>query len=123
MSVNTVEVLYQCANAAEKIRIGASLINIARGTCIINICVAQKSTKDLGSLKIEIERSIITATLNLQRETFESAKNLFENTKGRTPLINLFIDTKLTISSSGDLVIEEELSSGIIDAEFVCPLL
>lgn len=123
MSVNTIEVLYQCKNSAETIRIGSSLINIARGTCVLNICGAQEPIKDLGNLKIEIERSIITATLNLQKEKFNSVKNLFENTKGRTPLINLLIDTKLTISSSGDLVIEEELCSRIIDAEFICPLL
>ena len=123
MSVNTVEILYKCENSAETIRIGSSLINIARGTCVINICVAQEPPKNLGSLKIETERSIILATLNLQKEKFNSAKSLFQNTKGRTPLINVFIDTKLTISSSGDLVIEEELCSGIIDAEFICPLL
>ena len=123
ISVQTAELRQDSKNCAPTLNLSCSLVNIARGQCIIEI-VAGTPTKseNIGNLLIEIDRPVMRGRVIIPEQLFNSIISCLVNAPPRPISISLTIATKLAVSLEGDLRINEATPVIITDLLVTLPL-
>ena len=129
-SVNTIQMSLQSAeqhlhhnDGITQLQLSCSLINIARGSCIVVIrpdgAVGQSP---FGSIHIPADRPIMQAQISLAEGSFD---DLVDNLRHLTPrpvtLVMTVVD-KLSVSQDGLLFINESLDTAVTNIYWSLPI-
>ena len=103
----------------ENIHFKSRLINISAGSLELIIKPAPMN-KSLGenTIKIDPEDTTIRAFLEVETETFSLLRQSLHSQKKLNAVIHLRLDTPLTLSDQGDLIINGPIQAKILECEF-----
>ena len=123
ISVQTAELRQAGINEAPTLNLSCSLVNIARGQCLIEI-EAGKTTKseNIGNLLIEIDRPVMRGHLVIPESLYHSIVSCLGSSPPRPISMILTITTKLAVSVEGDLRINETTEVAVKDLSVIFPL-
>ena len=123
ISVQTAELRQDSTNCAPTLNLSCSLVNIARGQCIIEIATGTPTThENIGSLLIEIDRPVMRGRVIIPEQLYNSIISCLGNAPPRPISISLTIATKLAVSLEGDLRINEATQIIVTDLSVTLPL-
>jgi len=123
ISVQTAELRQDSKNYTPTLNLSCSLVNIARGQCIIEIAAGTPTTsEDIGNLLIEIDRPVMRGRVIIPEQLFNSIISCLVNAPPRPISISLTIATKLAVSLEGDLRINEATQVIVTDLSVTLPL-
>ena len=123
ISVQTAELRQDSTNYAPPLNLSCSLVNIARGQCIIEIAAGTPTTSEnIGNLLIEIDRPIMRGRVVIPEQLYNSIISCLSNVPPRPISISLTIATKLAVSLEGDLRINEATQVIVNDLSVILPL-
>ena len=123
ISVQTAELRQASINEAPKLNLSCSLVNIARGQCLIEIASGTPKTSDnIGNLLIEIDRPVMRGHFVIPKSLYDSIVSCLGSTPPRPISMILTIATKLAVSLEGDLRINETTEVTVNDLSVVLPL-
>ncbi len=121
MLIKTVDAHYDSEHHIQCIYLSCSLLNIARGTC--NLMVVKEKNNFQNKITIQYERAIISGSLGVKDDYFNSLQSQLALKNERPPRLELIINKKLNINKNGILFLESELTTEIVDYKFYIPLL
>ena len=121
MLIKTVDAHYDSKHQIQCYYLSCSLLNIARGTC--NLILAKEKSNFKNKITIRYERAVMSGSIVLKEEYFNSLQNQLSLKNERPARIELTIDDQLNINKNGILYLEKELTSRIIEYKFFIPLL
>ena len=121
MLIKTVDAHYDSTHQIQCYYLSCSLLNIARGTC--NLILAKEKSNFKNKITIKYERAVMSGSIVLKEEYFNSLQNQLSLKNERPARIELTIDDQLNINKNGILYLEKELTSRIIEYKFFIPLL
>ena len=123
ISVQTAELRQVSINNAPTLNLSCSLVNIARGQCIIEIVAGTPTTSDnIGKLLIEIDRPVMRGRVVIPAPLYNSIVSCLGSAPPRPISISLTIATKLAVSLEGDLRINEKTQVIVNDLSVILPL-
>jgi len=123
ISVQTAELRQVSINYAPTLNLSCSLVNIARGQCIIEIAAGTPNTSEnIGNLLIEIDRPVMRGRVVIPEQLYNSIISCLGNASPRPISISLTIATKLAVSLEGDLRINEATQVIVTDLSVILPL-
>tara|TARA_B100000989_G_scaffold279123_1_gene241468 strand:+ start:799 stop:1209 length:411 start_codon:yes stop_codon:yes gene_type:complete len=123
ISVQTAELRQVSINYAPTLNLSCSLVNIARGQCIIEIAAGTPNTSEnIGNLLIEIDRPVMRGRVVIPEQLYNSIISCLGNAPPRPISISLTIATKLAVSLEGDLRINEATQVIVTDLSVILPL-
>ena len=123
ISVQTAELRQASINEAPTLNLSCSLVNIARGQCIIEIAAGTPTTSnEIGNLLIEIDRPVMRGHAVIPTQLYNSIVSCLSNAPPRPISMNLTIATKLAVSVEGDLRINEKTEVTVNDLSVILPL-
>ena len=123
ISVQTAELRQDSKNYTPTLNLSCSLVNIARGQCIIEIAAGTPTTSEnIGNLLIEIDRPVMRGRVIIPEQLFNSIISCLVNAPPRPISISLTIATKLAVSLEGDLRINEATQVIVTDLAVTLPL-
>ena len=123
ISVQTAELRQVSTNYTPTLNLSCSLVNIARGQCIIEIAAGTPNTSEtIGNLFIEIDRPVMRGRVIIPEQLFNSIISCLVNAPPRPISISLTIATKLAVSLEGDLRINEATQVIVTDLSVTLPL-
>ena len=121
MLIKTVDAHYDSRHQIQCFYLSCSLVNIARGTC--NLMIANEKSNFQNKITIQYERAIMSGSLGVKDDYFNSLQNQLSFKNERPPRLELIINKKLNINKNGILYLESELTTEIVDYKFYIPLL
>ena len=123
ISVQTAELRQVSKNIAPTLNLSCSLVNIARGQCIIEISTGTPTASEsIGNLLIEIDRPVMRGRVVIPEQLYNSIVSCLGNAPPRPISISLTIATKLAVSLEGDLRINEATQVIVTDFSVILPL-
>lgn len=123
ISVQTAELRQVSMNCATTLNLSCSLVNIARGQCIIEVAAGSPTTSEnIGNLLIEIDRPVMRGRIVIPEQLYNSIVSCLGNAPPRPISISLTIATKLAVSLEGDLRINEATQVIVNDLSVILPL-
>ena len=123
MAVQTAEIRQTGVNSQPTLNLSCSLVNIARGQCMLEISAGQTTSgTDIGQLVIEIDRPVIRGNIIIPQQLYDAAVSRFAGAPPRQISLSLSIATKLAVSLEGDLRIDDETTVRITDLAMTLPL-
>ena len=123
ISVQTAELRQDSTNDAPTLNLSCSLVNIARGQCIIEIAAGTQTTSEnIGNLLIEIDRPVMRGHVVIPEQLYNSIVSCLSSAPQRPISIRLTIATKLAVSVEGDLRINEKTEVIVKDLSVILPL-
>lgn len=123
ISVQTAELRQASINKAPTLNLSCSLVNIARGQCIIEIEAGTPTTSEnIGNLLIEIDRPVMRGNFVVPKSLYNSIVSCLGTAPPRPISMTLTIATKLAVSVEGDLRINETTEITVNDLSIVLPL-
>ena len=123
ISVQTAELRQVSTNCTPTLNLSCSLVNIARGQCIIEIAAGTPTTSEnIGDLLIEIDRPVMRGRVTIPEQLYSSIISCLGNAPPRPISISLTIATKLAVSLEGDLRINEATQVIVTDLSVTLPL-
>ena len=123
VSVQTAELRQASINEVPTLNLSCSLVNIARGQCIIEIEPITPTTSDnIGNLLIEIDRPIMRGHFFIPMSLYNSIVSCLGSSPPRPISMILTIATKLAVSVEGDLRINEATEVTVNDLAVILPL-
>ena len=121
MLIKTADAHYDSKHQIQCYYLSCSLLNIARGTC--NLILAKEKSNFKNKLTIQYERAVMSGSIVLKEEYFNSLQNQLSLKNERPARIELTINDQLNINKNGILFLEKELTSRIVEYKFYIPLL
>ena len=121
MLIKTVDAHYDSTHQIQCYYLSCSLLNIARGTC--NLILAKEKSNFKNKITIKYERAVMSGSIVLKEEYFNSLQNQLSLKNERPARIELIINDKLNINKNGTLFLQKELTSRILEYKFFIPLL
>ena len=121
MLIKTVDAHYDSKHQIECYYLSCSLLNIARGTC--NLILAKEKSNFKNNITIKYERAVMSGSIVLKEEYFNSLQNQLSLKNERPARIELTINDQLNINKNGILFLEKELTTRIVEYKFYIPLL
>ena len=121
MLIKTVDAHYDSTHQIQCYYLSCSLLNIARGTC--NLILAKEKSNFKNKITIKYERAVMSGSIVLKEEYFNSLQNQLSLKNERPARIELTINDQLNINKNGTLFLEKELTSRIVEYKFYIPLL
>ena len=123
ISVQTAELRQVSISEAPTLNLSCSLVNIARGQCIIEIAAGKPTTpNEIGNLLIEIDRPVMRGRVVIPEQLYNSIVSCLSSAPPRPISISLTIATKLAVSVEGDLRINEKTEVIVKDLSVILPL-
>ena len=123
ISVQAAELRQVSINSSPTLNLSCSLVNIARGQCVIEIAAGTPTTSEnIGNLLIEIDRPIMRGRVVIPEQLYNSIISCLGNVPPRPISISLTIATKLAVSLEGDLRINEATQVIVNDLSVILPL-
>jgi len=123
MSVQTAEVRQASINGTPTLNLSCSLVNIARGQCMIEIAAGTpESPTDIGRVVIEIDRPVMRGKVTIPAALYESILACLASSPPRPISLSLTIATKLAVSLEGDLRIDDVTEITATDLAVTLPL-
>ena len=121
MLIKTADAHYDSKHQIQCYYLSCSLLNIARGTC--NLILAKEKSNFKNKITIKYERAVMSGSIVLKEEYFNSLQNQLSLKNERPARIELTINDQLNINKNGTLFLEKELTSRIVEYKFYIPLL
>ena len=121
MLIKTADAHYDSKHQIKCYYLSCSLLNIARGTC--NLILAKEKSNFKNKITIKYERAVMSGSIVLKEEYFNSLQNQLSLKNERPARIELTINDQLNINKNGVLYLEKELTSIILEYKFFIPLL
>ncbi len=121
MLIKTADAHYDSKHQIQCYYLSCSLLNIARGTC--NLILAKEKSNFKNKITIKYERAVMSGSIVLKEEYFNSLQNSLSLKNERPARIELTINDQLNINKNGILFLEKELTSKIVEYKFYIPLL
>ena len=121
MLIKTADAHYDSKHQVQCYYLSCSLLNIARGTC--NLILAKEKSEFKNKITIKYERAVMSGSIVLKEEYFNSLQNQLSLKNERPARIELTINDKLNINKNGILFLEKELTSIILEYKFFIPML
>ena len=121
MLIKTADAHYDSRHQIQCYYLSCSLLNIARGTC--NLILAKEKSNFKNKITIKYERAVMSGSIVLKEEYFNSLQNQLSLKNERPARIELTINDKLNINKNGILYLQKELTSRILEYKFFIPLL
>ena len=121
MLIKTADAHYDSKHQIQCYYLSCSLLNIARGTC--NLILAKEKSDFKNKITIKYERAVMSGSIVLKEEYFNSLQNQLSLKNERPARIELTINDQLNINKNGILFLEKELTSRIVEYKFYIPLL
>lgn len=123
MAVQAAEIRQTGVNSQPTLNLSCSLVNIARGQCMLEISAGQTTSgTDIGQLVIEIDRPVIRGNIIIPQQLYDAAVSRLAGAPPRQISLSLSIATKLAVSLEGDLRIDDETTVRITDLAMTLPL-
>ena len=123
ISVQAAELRQVSINDAPTLNLSCSLVNIARGQCIIEIAFGTPTiSENIGNLLIEIDRPVMRGHVVIPEQLYNSIVSCLSSAPQRPISISLTIATKLAVSVEGDLRINEKTEVIVKDLSVILPL-
>ena len=129
-SLNTIQMSLQSADqhlhhndGITQLQLSCSLINIARGSCIVIIrpdgVVGQSP---FGSIHIPADRPVMQAQISLAAETFDALVENLRHLAPRPVTLVITVMDKLSVSQDGLLFIDESLDTAVTHIYWSLPI-
>ena len=129
-SLNTIQMSLQSAeqhlhhnDGTTQLQLSCSLINIARGSCIVVIrpdgVVGQSP---FGSIHIPSDRPVMQAQISLASETFDPLVENLRHLAPRPVTLVMTVMDKLSVSQDGLLFINESLDTAVTNIYCSLPI-
>ena len=129
-SVNTIQMSLQSAeqrlhhnDGVKQLQLSCSLINIARGSCIVVIRPdGTRGQSPFGSIHIPADRPIMQAQISLASESFD---DLIENLRHLAPrpvTLVMTVMEELSVSQDGLLFIDESIDTAVTNIYWSLPI-
>ena len=121
MLIKTLDAHYDSSHAIYCYYLSCSLLNIARGRCNLMIVAENSNIED--KITIQYQRAIMSGSIKVKNNFFNSIPNQFSNKSDRPARIELTINQALNINKNGILFLNKEMTSSIEEYKFYIPLL
>ncbi len=122
MALQSAEIRMPGLESERFLHLTCKLVNIARGSCILEIHPLAANSKQHGTIKILIDRPMMQAELYVRETRFIQFIDGVTRCGNRPLNITLTIAEQLAVSIEGDLTINEEVSVPINDMAMHIPL-
>jgi len=134
MAVQTAEVRQAGIAANPTLNLSCSLVNIARGQCMLSVTAGTVTTgalaagagsgsgSGIGKLVIEIDRPIMRGQAMVPQPLYDALQSRLASAPPRPVSLSLTIATKLAVSLEGDLRIDDETEVDVTDITVTLPL-
>ena len=128
-SLNTIQMSLQSAeqhlhhnNGITQLHLSCSLINIARGSCIVVIRPDGAMGKSpFGSIHIPADRPVMQSQISLASESFDELAAHLRHPAPRPVTLVMTVTDKLSVSQDGLLFIDESLDTAVTDVYWSLP--
>ena len=129
-SLNTIQMSLQSAeqhlhhnDGITQLQLSCSLINIARGSCIVVIRPDGKAEQSpFGSIHIPADRPIMQAQISLASKTFDDLAAHLRHPAPRPVTLVMSVVDRLSVSQAGLLYIDESLDTAVTDIFWSLPI-
>ena len=123
MAVQTAELRQAGVREKPRLNLSCSLVNIARGQCMLEVSAGQVSEKsEVGELVIEIDRPVMQGVITIPQPLYDALLTCLYSTPPRPISLSLKIATRLAVSLEGDLRINDKTSVNVLDLAVNLPL-
>ena len=123
MAVQTAELRQAGVRQKPKLNLSCSLVNIARGQCMLEVSAGQVSdNSEVGELVIEIDRPVMQGVITIPQPLYDALLNCLYSAPPRPISLSLTIATRLAVSLEGDLRINDKTSVNVLDLAVNLPL-
>ena len=129
-SLNTIQMSLQSAeqhlhhnNGITQLQLSCSLINIARGSCVVVIRPDGALGKSpFGSIHIPADRPVMQAQISLASKNFDELAAHLRHPAPRPVTLVITVVDKLSVSQDGLLFINESLDTAVTDIYWSLPI-
>ena len=122
MAVQTVELNLIGFDLKQELSLSCSLMNIARGHCVVKVKPIEEHKPNSGMLEILIDRPVMKADINLKQTAFSSLCKALTGEPRRPVTIIALLETPLSVNLVGDLLIKSAANIKIENASWIVPL-
>ena len=113
------EFKFSITDKSEDVQFKARLINISAGYLELLVKPAQfEKISRKNTVKIDPDDTTIRAFLEVGKETFSLLRQSLHSHKKLNAVVHLSIDTTLTLSDQGDLIINDPIEAHILNCDF-----
>jgi hypothetical protein len=129
-SINTIQMSLQSAeqhlhhnDCITQLQLSCSLINIARGSCVVVIRPDGKvGQSPFGSIHIPADRPVMQAQISLASESFDYLAEHLRHPVARPVTLVITVIDKLSVSQEGLLFIDSPLDTAVTDIYWSLPI-
>ena len=129
-SLNTIQMSLQSAEqhlhhneGITQLQLSCSLINIARGSCVVIIRPDGAFGKSpFGSIHIPADRPVMQAQISLASKTFDALVDNLRHVAPRPVTLVITVMDKLSVSQDGLLFIDESLDTAVTNIYWSLPI-
>ena len=123
MSLQSAEQHLQHNDGITQLQLSCSLINIARGSCVVIIRPdGAMGQSPFGTMHIPADRPVMQAKISLALESFDSLSTHLRHTASRPVTLVMTVVDKLSVSQDGLLFIDESLDTAVTDVYWSLPI-
>ena len=123
MSLQSAEQHLHHNNGITQLQLSCSLINIARGSCVVVIRPDGALEKSpFGSIHIPADRPVMQAQISLASESFDELAAHLRHPAPRPVTLVMTVTDKLSVSQDGLLFIDESLDTAVTDVYWSLPI-
>ncbi len=122
MTVQSAEMRVPSLVGGRHLLLSCRLVNIARGSCRLEIHPKDDGEDRENILHIPIDRPVMQSTLYVAQDLFAKMCTDLMRSGSRPVHINVKLADELAVSIAGDLRIDEETSIKVADARFAFSL-
>ena len=123
MSLQSAEQHLQHNEGITQLQLSCSLINIARGSCVVIIrpdgAIGQSP---FGSIHIPSDRPVMQAQISLASKTFDALVDNLRHIAPRPVTLVITVMDKLSVSQDGLLFIDESLDTAVTNIYWSLPI-
>ena len=129
-SLNTIQMSLQSAEqhlhhneGITQLQLSCSLINIARGSCIVIIRPdGTLGQSPFGSIHIPADRPVMQAQISLASKTFDALVDNLRHIAPRPVTLVITVMDKLSVSQDGLLFIDKSLDTAVTNIYWSLPI-
>ena len=129
-SINTIQMSLQSAeqhlqhnDGITQLQLSCSLINIARGSCVVVIRPdGTAGQSPFGLIHIPADRPVMQAQISLASESFDELAAHLRHSVSRPVTLVMTVFDRLSVSQDGLLYIDESLDTAVTDIYWSLPI-
>ena len=123
MSVQSAELSLISVKARQQLNVTCSLVNIARGHCMVTITPLPHDTITAsGQLQIPVERPVMQLDVALARPAFERLTHALSGQMPRPASLIVMLDEHLMVNTAGDLLVDHPIDCRVADLSWIVPI-